>query len=217
MSYKEYKVGQEYAFVRFDYVRAAKRIGGFNPVLDEVERLHIETLECVEERLGEAEEPVWIFLDRFGELWRSQGVRKDSSVLESVMRIEPLENERMRELLPRQKLAVAFDLVLWLVALQKTAYAALARGFDEDEPNWEAEIEASGRLFGLMNAVCLNVAVHMGVLVEIDESAKNISLFKLMRNVAGVEDTHVSRLSKLHRQVNASDYAIEVMKKITIV
>lgn len=217
MGYKEYKVGQEYAFVRFDYVRAAKRIGGFNPVLDEVERLHIETLECVEERLGAAEEQVWIFLDRFGELWRSQGVRKDNSMLESVMSIEPLENERMRELLPRQKLGVAFDLVLWLVALQKTAYAALARGFDEDEPNWEAELEASGRLFGLMNAVCLNVAVHMGALVEIDESAKNISLFKLTKSATGVEDPHASRLSKLHRQVNASDFALEVMKKITIV
>lgn len=217
MSYKEYKVGQEYAFVRFDYVRAAKRIGGFNPVLDEVERLHIETLECVEERLGAAEEQVWIFLDRFGELWRSQGVRKDNSMLESVMSIEPLENERMRELLPRQKLGVAFDLAFWLVALQKTAYAALARGLDEDEPNWEAGIEASGRLFGLMNAVCLTVAFHLGVLVEIDESAKNISLFKLTKNAAGVEDPHASRLSKLYRQVNASDFALEVMKKITIV
>ncbi len=217
MGYKYYNVGQEYAFVRFDYVRAAKRIGGFNPVLDEVERLHIETLECVEERLGAAEEQVWIFLDRFGELWRSQGVRKDNSMLESVMILEPLENERMRDLLPRQKLGVAFDLVLWLVALQKTAYAAVARGLDKDEPNWEAGIEASGRLFGLMNAVCLNIAFHLGVLVEIDESAKNISLFKLTKNAAGVEDPHASRLSKLYRQVNASDFALEVMKKITIV
>lgn len=213
----DYNVGQEYAFVRFDYVRATKRIGGFNPVLDEVEQLHIEMLECVEERLGVDEKPVWVFLDRFGELWRSREIRKNAAALGSTTGIEPLENERMRELLPRQKLTGAFDLRHWLVALQKTAYDAVAQGLDEDELNWEAGIEASGRLFGLMYAICFTIAIHLDVLVEIDESAQNISQFKLMRNAVGVENTCMLRLSELHRQVNASDYALGVMKKITIV
>lgn len=213
----DYKVGQEYAFVRFDYFRAAKRIGGFNPVVDVIDRLHIETLECVEERSSVDEKPVWVFLDRFGELWSSRETRKNGCALESMTSIEPLENERMRELLPRQKLVGAFDLRLWLVALQKAAYAAVARGLDEDEPNWEAGIEASGRLFGLMYAVCFTIALHLDVLVEVDESAQNISQFKLMRNAVGAEDAGASRLSKLHQRVNASDFALEVMKKITIV
>lgn len=231
MGYKDYNVGQEYTFVRFDYVRAAKRIGGFNPVLDEVDRLHIETLECVEERPGIDEKPNWVFLDRFGELWRSREARKNAPAMENMLSIGPLENERMRELMPGQKLIGAFDLRHWLIALQKTMYDAVGQGTDEGEVNWEVAIVAAGRLALLLDATRFTLALHLGVLAEVshsdvlakstmDDYHKNLSQFELLRFIRktpSVGEEYLSRLSELHQRVNASDYALEVMKKITIV
>lgn len=232
----DYNVGQEYAFIHIASAPNARRFGArYIPWDDALKEIRIEVMECVDhqkvpsywasgEERQQRDHDGFAFIDRFGELWgcnyhsASFGQLDDSSRFRAVS----MEGLRMRQhddiwgIVPRfEALHYRLDLILD-GALQMDKLQKKSSDLQEIE-----ELQRKSRmLLDLQASIRLALAFQLKVHSEVVERFPALTGFKQItfRHRSEVpEDKFLASAEELHRQVNASDYALGVMKKITIV